>query len=101
MAPQRSGRRTSMLPIKRPPLLPPWMPRCAGDVTLAPDEVFADGDEVVIRPITICLQCRLMPLGTEFAAATDVGNDVDSGFSSQAAPTAGRYDGSIETSNPP
>ena len=34
MAPNRSGRRTSMFPIRRPPLLPPWMPRCAGEVTL-------------------------------------------------------------------
>ena len=31
---ERSGRRTSMLPIKRPPLLPPWVPRCGGEVTL-------------------------------------------------------------------
>ena len=33
IAPKRSGRRLCMLPIKRPPLLPPMMPRCAGDVT--------------------------------------------------------------------
>ena len=34
IAPKRSGRRVSMLPIKRPPLLRPWMPRCGGEVTL-------------------------------------------------------------------
>src|SRR5262249_29734741 len=33
MAPKRSGRRVSMLPTRRPPLLRPRTPRCGGDVT--------------------------------------------------------------------
>jgi hypothetical protein len=39
--PKRSGRIVSMLPTSRPPLLPPWMPRCSGAGDLAPDEVLA------------------------------------------------------------
>ena len=34
IAPKRSGRRVSMLPTSRPPLLRPMTPRCGGEVTL-------------------------------------------------------------------
>ena len=77
IAPKRSGRRVSMLPISRPPLLRPVVPRCGGRSDLPLDQVLADGDEVLIRLVSVGLERRAVPLRAELAAAADVGDDVD------------------------
>ena len=48
----------SMLPTSRPPLLPPWMPRCAGEVTLRRDQVLGHGGEVLVGPLPVGLAGR-------------------------------------------
>ena len=75
IAPKRSGRRVSMLPISRPPLLRPVAPRRGGEVTLRRIRSSADGDEVLVRLVAVGLERRLVPLRAELAAAADIGED--------------------------
>ena len=77
IAPKRSGRRVSMLPTSRPPLLRPMAAQVRWRGHLAANQVLGDRDEVVVSLVTIRLERRLVPLGTELAAAADVGEDVD------------------------
>ena len=76
MAPKRSGLPHEHVTHQEAAVASPLDAQMRGRSHLAADQVFADGDEVVISPVAVCLECRLMPLRAEFAPATDVGNDV-------------------------
>ena len=45
-----------------------------GDFAL--DQVLRHRNEIVIRALTVFLQCRLVPAGAEFAAAADIGQHI-------------------------
>ena len=69
-----SGRWVSIAPISSPPFEPPIdaEPARAGD--LAADQVLGDGDEILEARCPVALQRGAVPVGTELAAAADIGD---------------------------
>ena len=65
-----------MLPMSRPPLLPPMRRRCFTEVILRLTRSSATAAKVFVGPVALFLEGGLVPLRAEFAAAADVGHDV-------------------------
>ncbi len=76
-APNSSGYRVSMLPVSRPPLRPAHRAEVLRRGDLALDQVARHGGEVLVGPVPLVAQRRLVPRGTVLAAAADVRHDVD------------------------
>ena len=77
----------SMLPISRPPLLPPSAPRCARDVYAALDEILARPPRNPRRRAGDSRAAPPVPARAVFAAAADVRDDVDAAALEPARPT--------------